>query len=204
MRSAVEQSLNDEGERLYRALGEFFLLWADTELELYRTLLRYCGINDDIGRALFSGSRSRAMIDFIKNIAHNTRMEKVLDDDLTYLFAQINAINTVRDRFAHHGSASNYSVEHPSMKRALSNYHRVGKKGTEFNAAFNSSTIQSINSDLRDLQSRLRIHCHQDAVKLLQGQALSGPPRAWRYTPEQPSSPKNKTREAPLKQRSRK
>ena len=191
-----ERRLFEEQEQLYKALGEFFLLWADVETELYRVLIHYAGVTDDIGRAIFSGCRARVMIDFLRNIAHNTKMDAVRANDLDYLCAQTNAINTIRDKIAHYGSVANTSVSHKTLKRSLSNYHRVSKRGAEFNEEISSLIVDDMCADLRRIYYRLSIHCRKDAPTDL-GVDVPRDGPTWRYKPAQPNSPKSKNQKSP-------
>jgi len=180
--------LEEEGERLYRALGEFFLLWADVETELYRVLIHYAGVTDDIGRAIFSGCRARIMIDFLKNIAHNVKIDATRERDLSYLCAQISMINTLRDKIAHYASASNYSVSHKTLKRSVSNYHRVSKRGREFNDEISSLIVNNMAADLRRIHYRLSLHHRKNAPTPLGVDVLRDGP-TWRYKPAPLGSP---------------
>ena len=79
-----------------QALGRFIIAFADAEAELYRVLIAYSKTDDPVARALFSGTRAKAMIDFIRSIAHNTSMPEDRKADLEYVFRQLAAINAFR------------------------------------------------------------------------------------------------------------
>lgn len=194
---------HEESERLYRNLGEFFLLWSDAEKELYKALIHYSGVTDDIGRAIFSGCRARSMIDFIRNIAQNTKMNGPRKNDLDYLFAQINTINTIRDKIAHYASATNFGVAQKTLLRSVSNYRRSGKMTNEFHIGINSELVEAMCDDLRRLQYRLSLHHRKNAPTRL-GEDVPRDASTWRYIPFQPRNPKNKTQASPQERQRRK
>jgi hypothetical protein len=87
-------------------LGEFVMLWADTESWLYLVLRRYAKISDAVARSIFSGTRAKNMIDYMRAIMHNTHMSESRKSDLEFVFCQISAINTTRDRVMHFSSGT--------------------------------------------------------------------------------------------------
>jgi hypothetical protein len=184
--------------RYQRTLGRFFLLWADAELAVYKVLVHYCGVSDAIGRAIFSGCRARVMIDYLKNIIHNTSMEEERASDIEYLTAQMNVINTVRDRIAHYGSAG-MGLSVPTMEYSISNWQRVGKLGAGFHTGVSVAHIESMSLDLERIAYRLGLHWRKNApVRLGEDVPRDGP--TWRYTPAPPSSPRSRnpaTRQGP-------
>jgi hypothetical protein len=197
--SKDERRIHDDTELFFREVGELFLVWSDVEFQVYRVLIHYAGVTDEVGMALFSGARSRAMIDFMKNIFHNTEIEAHRVADLEYLFQQINTINTERDRLAHHGSTE-FSIHLADLKRSLSNYRRVGKKGTGFHTNVSSESVERMADDLHRIHYRLSLHYRKGApTKIGEDVPAYGP--TWRHIPEQPNSPKNKTRQAPVSQK---
>ena len=72
-------------EKFEKALGRFIIAWTDAETELYQILLSYSNVSHAVGRALFSGTRARGMMDFIRSIAHNTAMDYDRKKDLEYV-----------------------------------------------------------------------------------------------------------------------
>lgn len=191
----AERRLYDEEQQLFKALGEFFLLWADAELELYRVLRHYASTSDEVARAIFSGSRARTMMDYVRNIAHNTGMEKDRSNDLEYLFGQMATINNVRDKVAHYASASG-SVSHAPLERSLSNYYRASRTGNAFHMGINSAIVEQMSDDLRRIQYRLRIH-HDKTAPTALGVDVPRDGPAWRYIPAQPIQPKGKNPQTP-------
>ena len=138
-----------------RALGRFMIAWADTEAELYRVLVQYAQVNDPVARALFSGTRAKAMMDFIRSIAHNTAMARDRKEDLEYVFSQLSAINTMRDHLAHHASDS-YSFDNPK-KRIVANT-RASRYGNAKGYEVGVETIEAMTWDLYGISNHLNMH----------------------------------------------
>src|SRR5688500_3306553 len=110
IRAAFEARSGDTSFEL--ALGRFIIAFADAEAELHRVLIHYSQVSDAVARALFSGTRAKGMIDFIRSIAHNSEMPAERREDLEHVFGQLAAINTMRDHLVHHASDS-YSFKDP-------------------------------------------------------------------------------------------
>lgn len=131
------------------------IAWADAEAEVYQVLVAYSGVTHAVGRALFSGSRARAMGEFIKNIAANTGMAEDRHQDLLRALAQLNSINSMRDHLAHHATGG-YSYT-PDWKRVVVN-GRLAKisdsKGYEIDAA----VLEAMTVDLYEIVNRLNMH----------------------------------------------
>ncbi len=60
-RSEAFKSADEEHEAFLRAIGELTLAWSDLEVVLYKLLKHYSGVNDAVGRAIFSGTRASTM-----------------------------------------------------------------------------------------------------------------------------------------------
>jgi len=70
-------------------LGFMVYAWADVELDLYRVLKNYSNVPEPIARALFGNSRANDFMTKIENVLHNTNADKVIKDDLKYVFKQL-------------------------------------------------------------------------------------------------------------------
>ena len=144
-----------EDERFERALGRFIVAFADTEAELRRVLIQYAQVSDPVARAIFSGTRAKAMIDFIRNIAHNTALSKDRQDDLDYVFSQLTVVNTMRDHIVHHASDS-YSFNDP-QKRIVANI-RASRYGNAKGYEIGADTIDAMTWDLYGISNHLNMH----------------------------------------------
>lgn len=173
IRESVEDAfMGREQEKLFeRALGRFMIAWADTEAELYRVLVHYTEVSDPVARALFSGTRAKAMMDFIKSVSHNTAMAPDRREDIEYVFSQLSAINTMRDHLAHHASGS-YSFDNPK-KRIVANT-RASRYGNAKGYEVGVETIDAMTWDLYGISNHLNMHWGP----------RQGPFTPWRENPE--------------------
>ena len=90
-----------------------------------------------MAQALFSGTRARGAINFIRAIAETTEMESDRKRDLDETFTQILAINSLRDFVVHNvcGSEQEFEEEDPS-RRYVSNAMRSSMKSKTKTYAF--------------------------------------------------------------------
>lgn len=141
-----------------RELGRLTVAWASTEYTLYRVLLEYAQIKNEVGRAIFGGCRARDMIKYLKNIAHNIKLSEDRLNDLTYVFSQMNAINELRDQLVHHSTNSYaFPIDNPKQ-RILTNSYRVSKNGADYEYLVGSELIRKMCDDLRTIRSHLDKH----------------------------------------------
>ena len=168
-----------------RALGRFIIAFADAEAELYRVLVSYSKTDDSVARALFSGARAKGMIDFIRSIAHNTSMPPERRDDLEYVFAQLAAINSMRDHLVHHASNS-YSFADPN-KRIVANT-RASRYGNAKGYEIGAETIDAMTWDLYAIGNHLNMHwgLRQGLFSLWREDPGDPSPTRWAYSPPQP------------------
>lgn len=137
------------------ALGRFIIAFADAEAELYKVLVQYSQVTHPVARALFSGTRAKGMMDFIRSIAHNTAMPSDRREDLEHVFIQFTAINTMRDHLVHHTSDS-YSFDDPK-KRIVANT-RASRYGNAKGYEIGSDTIDAMTWDLYGISNHLNMH----------------------------------------------
>lgn len=170
-----------------RALGRFMIAWADAESELYRTLVAYSGVTNAVARAIFSGSRAKAMMDFIKSIAHNTQMAAERKLDLDHVFPQMTAINTMRDHLAHHASDSYSYPKDDPFTRVVAN-RRSSRFGNNTGYELSADTLNAMTWDLYGIANHLNMHHGPRARAFTTWRENSefDVPTAWLYTPPQP------------------
>lgn len=169
-----------EAEKFERALGAFVLAWADTESELYAVLLHYAGVSDAIGRAIFSGSRARTMMDFVNNIAHNTKVDPERTANLKAVFEHLAAINFMRDKVIHHASGNSYGFNDPDT-RALTNIDRVSRKDAHFVYELGSKHIEQMTDDLHLIGHHLQMHRPKGHANFQAWTEEPADASAWRY-----------------------
>ena len=149
----------EESEKFQRSLGELFLTWADTEMWIYRILLHYAGISEAVGRALFSGTRAKPLMDMVRNVAINTNIDKSRRDNLDFVFSQIAGIGTMRDMLAHYGSTSyTWADTFTPQERWLTNAFRVNKYEKTKMYIIGSAHLVAMLGDLRKAMVYLERH----------------------------------------------
>jgi len=176
------RSLDAEFER---ALGRFVIAFADAEAELHKVLVSYCKTDDAVARALFSGTRAKGMIDFIRSIAHNSAMPTERRNDLEYVFTQLTAINSMRDHLVHHSSNS-YSFNDPK-KRIVANT-RASRYGNAKGYEIGIETIDAMTWDLYAIANHLNMHWgpREGPFVPWRENPEDASPTQWAYTAPQP------------------
>lgn len=201
LRKSIEAAFNDRAENEFElALGRFIIAFADAEAELYKVLIQYSQVTNPVARAIFSGTRAKAMIDFIRSIAHNSAIPADRRDDLEHVFSQLAAINTMRDHLVHHVSES-YAYDNPK-KRIVANT-RASRYGNAKGFEIGADTINAMTWDLYGISNHLNMHWGP----------REGPFRPWRENPEdqaptpwayKPPAPISSWEEVPSNKRSTK
>ena len=176
-----------QNEIFQLALGRFMIAWADAELELYRVLISYSGVTNPVARAIFSGTRAKAMMDFIRNIIHNTQLLGVRKADLDHVFPQMAAINTMRDHLAHHASDSYSFPKGDPFTRVIANV-RSSRYGNNVGFEISSETINAMTWDLYGIANHLNMHhgSRTEPFTPWRENPEFDVPTAWLYTPPQP------------------
>lgn len=174
------------------ALGALVLTWTDLESALFAVLRHYCKISPKVARAIFSGTRARVMMEYLKNIAHNTGLDKDRREDLDAVLGHIGSLNKMRDWLIHHASASEIVI-HPKAtpKRLLTNRDRVGKSGNEFVVMVDAELVEQMCSDT--ITCCWHLLAHRDSEPFAPWKSNQGKSYAWLYRPPQPHSPKSKS-----------
>ena len=132
-------------------LGQLTLAWADLEAVLYKLLKHYAGVTDDVGRAVFSGTRARTAVGFVRAIADNTLIEAERKTDLEEIFTQVLAINSMRDFVVHNvdGSQQDFEPADPT-RRYVTDELRVSRKAKIKTYLVGSATLASSASALHN------------------------------------------------------
>ena len=166
--------VKEEADRFEHALGTLMLAWADAEQELYRVLVHYAGVTDAVGRAIFSGTRARTMMDFVNNIAHNVALSADRKANLAALFSHMTAINSMRDKVVHYSSGNSIEYNNPET-RALSNYRRGNRYEAHFVYEIGTKHLLQMCEDLNLIGHHLQMH-------------WSSPPDAFHVWSEEPAN----------------
>ena len=187
------KSADEEHEAFLRAIGELTLAWSDLEVVLYKLLKHYSGVNDAVGRAIFSGTRASTMINFLKAIADNTNMEETRKSDLDDIFSHISAINSMRDFVVHHvdGSRQEFELENP-RERVLTDSRRVSRTKNTKRIDVGSSSLIAMRDDISECCWRLHSHWDHANEPFKPGAGARGFRSAWKFKPPQPKHTKAK------------
>jgi hypothetical protein len=151
----------EEHSAFLAQLGQLTLAWSDVETVLFKLLKHYSGVSWPIAQALFSGTRARQAINFVRAIAENTEMEAARIHDLEETFAQILAINALRDFVVHNVDGSEQEFEDwDPTRRYVSDALRVSRKSKAKTYLVGSLTLVAMREDC--LECCWRLHPHLD------------------------------------------
>jgi hypothetical protein len=194
--------ITESDAKFTAAFGRFVMTWADTEAELYRVLRHYAGVDDAIARAIFSGTRADAMMKFILAILHNTKPDPARVADLKFLFPQIAAINTIRDRLVHYAQA-NASLWLDEQTRTISNIDRVSRYGNHYIEDISAQTLADMTYDFNGICNHLNVHWSSKDRAFSVWEENSGEVTKWLYkSPPSSSTEGASVRDTPKRKRS--
>jgi hypothetical protein len=187
-RNELFKQAHEENQAFLVAIGQLTLAWSDLETVLYKTLKRYAGVTDDVGRALFSGTRARAAMAFIEAIAENTNMEPARRQDLQEIFVQVAAINQMRDFVVHHvdGSEQEFEEDNP-RERVVSDALRVSRKKKAKRVYVGSATLLAMRTDCLECCWRLHAHLDRKNEPFTPGPGTGGKRSPWQFKAPQPA-----------------
>jgi hypothetical protein len=172
---------NDEDPKYWEALGRFIESFALVEDELSRLLAFYAKVTPSIARAVFSGARSDASMDFIRRVIAVDDPGSEKTEDLEDVFIQLKAISTVRNFLVHYrsiGSGNDRIIT--DLSRSLTadraRQHRVS-----------TEILTAMIIDLYQIANRLNFHRKSEkrpwAARSSHTRYVLG--AAWRYKPPQ-------------------
>ncbi len=173
----------DEHQAFLLALGELTLAWSDLEVVLFKILKHYAEVTWPIAQALFSGTRARSAVNFIRAIAANTAMETSRVQDLEEIFAQVLAINSLRDFVVHNvnGSEQTYEAVDPG-RRYITDSIRTSRVAKAKTYLVGSKTLVAMRDDC--VEACWRLHPHMDATNIpFTPGSGRGDRKAWRFMP---------------------
>jgi hypothetical protein len=177
----------EEHDEFLKQLGRLTLAWADVETVLFKLLKHYSGVSWPVAQALFSGTRARAAMNFVRAIAENTDLEPERRADLDDIFKQVQAINTLRDFVVHHvnGSEQEFEDSDPT-KRYVSDAVRTSRRSKVKTYLVGSSTIASMTEDC--FESCWRLHPHWDPQNApFHSGSGRGTRQDWQFKPPSPT-----------------
>jgi hypothetical protein len=168
-------------------LGELTLAWSDVETVLFKLLKHYAGVSWPIAQALFSGTRARNAINFVRAIAENTEVEPSRVLDLEEIFSQVLAINSLRDFVVHNvnGSTQVFEDRDPGL-RYVSDALRTSRRSKAKTYLVGSSTLAAMREDCIECCWRLHPHWNPENVPFKPGSGRSKR-CVWKFKPPSPS-----------------
>lgn len=168
-------------------LGELTLAWSDVETVLFKLLKHYAGVSWPIAQALFSGTRARNAINFVRAIAENTEVESSRVHDLEEIFSQVVAINSLRDFVVHNvdGSEQEFEDWGPG-KRYISDALRASRKSRAKTYLVGSATLAAMREDCLECCWRLHPHFDPQNIPFKAGSGRSER-HPWKFKPPSPS-----------------
>ena len=179
---ATIATLKAKMHEYHATIGRLMLKWAATETLLYNVLLNYGKLSDAVGRALLSGARAKLLMDYLLAVAENTGLADSCIDDLKCVFAQLTAINTMRDRIVHNGLWAFGSVD-GNYAQTITNMQRASRgEANMFMVQIDAVGIDAMVSDLSTIGQHLSRHLQQQFVPY-RGKADAC---TWLYKPPQP------------------
>jgi len=176
-----------EHQAFLAQLGELTLAWSDVETVLYKLLKHYAGVSWPVAQAIFSGTRARSAMNFIRAIADNTDMEAGRLADLEETFSQITAINTLRDFVVHNVDGSRQEFEDwDPRRRYVSDELRASRRSKSKTYLIGSETLLAMSQDCIECCWRLHPHFDPQNVPFTPGSGRRK--RApWKFKPPNPS-----------------
>lgn len=159
------------------ALGTFIDRFSQVELVLQRLLIRYAGVTETVGRALFHSDRVAEMKDAINRIL-DARGKDAAKKALEPFFAHLSVITGVRNNIVHWGGHQLESGDYIVSNLALAPIergrgHRVSAKD-----------LRAMTEDLEEIGAALI--AERERAKLIGKARFPIPPqkpKAWQYKP---------------------
>lgn len=187
-REELLRQAQEEHSAFASGIGELTLAWSDVETVLYKLLQHYAGVSTQVGRAIFSGTRARSAIVFMRAIADNTGMEPARRADLDDIFAQVAAINEMRDFIVHHvsGSEQEFEDENP-RERMVTDWLRASREKKAKRLYVGSATLAAMRDDCLECCWRLHAHWERSNIPFQPGAGTNGVRSPWKFKPPQPS-----------------
>ena len=176
-----------EHQAFLAELGELTLAWSNVETVLFKLLKHYSGVSWPVAQAIFSGTRARSAVNFLRAIAENTDMEPSRAQDLEEVFSQVLAINSLRDFVVHNVDGSEQEFEDwDPTKRYVSDALRSSRKKRAKTYLVGSATLAAMREDC--LECCWRLHPHWDLSNSpFQPGSGRGSRQPWKFRPPTPT-----------------
>ena len=175
-------------DNYHRELGRFIDMFAKVEMELQLALWHYAKTTKEVSRAIFSGTRIDGSIKFIRRILAAQKSSDSSRTDLEFIFAQITAINDVRNDIIHHGAHSisgGYAIITNSFIALTKEHiktHRIAP-----------GILSNMTFDLIKILVHLRVrHSGRKVPPTIEKHVQPWLHASWQYKPPQPPLARNR------------
>ena len=195
MATELQKDTKMDEPTYWQALGQFIETYAHTEAVLFETLASYTDIPIEVARAVFSGVRTDASMDFIRRIIAVNGLETEKHTDPGELFEHLKFITDLRNHVVHYRSfLTDDSVRMASnITRALS-----PEKIKELRVS--AEILGKATHDLEKIYAQLGMDILAPMLSLAQrARHLPVLNDAWLYKP--PPNPQKKVRKSSRKDR---
>lgn len=162
------------------ALGEFIHDFSWLETRLFDLLCTVAGVTEEIGQALFSGTRADQLISFIKRCYVAQELE--LEPYVARAFAQVSVINAARNKAVHFVTLG---LEDSETEVFVTNRFRHLRRDWK-DEAHTAEMLRAMAKDTRIISAILTVADSEAKEPGSTGKLLSemrGKQRPWRYKP---------------------
>lgn len=190
---AIGITPHDRTTSYHTALGSFLQAYAEVEAATFSTLAHYAGITDKMARALFSGTRAKAALDYIRRIVEAHEMREEILTELTLINDHLGPITDARNDLLHYGSTGGGADRQIANQRA-----HIPKKQNE--RMLSEEIFGQMTKDLNKIERHIKNLKGANSRDQLYPDMTGGHmmSRAWRY---KPALPKNRQNNSPNKPR---
>lgn len=143
--------MTESEKEYYAALGKFIDYFSRAESVIQVVLWKVSDIEESVAKAIFSGTRTRTAVDFIKRVAETKDI--TIPQDIVEAFGHLNAINTARDNIVHWGTS-----ESRDGSRIISNSFMAHTERAIKEFHISTSALNDMTSDLAIIIVRLISH----------------------------------------------
>jgi hypothetical protein len=174
-------------DKYYLSLGKFVDRFASAEDSLFVSLQITMKLDSKVGAAVFSGTRVKGAMAFIKRI-HEARGSEV-SQRLAAAFAQLSAILALRDDILHYG------VRGESDQLRITNAIRAHAERSVKDVPVSVEMLDNMSEDLNTINTVLLLYCAEfanpDLLENSKGENLDRliaiSQRPWLYKSPQPA-----------------
>lgn len=184
--TAKPRTISQPTDDYYKALGTFVHQYSVLEFIMQTALYRYAHVSEKIGRAVFSGVKTDAAMSLIRRISEVESWPKERRERLDYLFAQLTAINGVRNDIVHFGAR----VEDGRMFVTNQFFAHIEERIRETQVS--PEMLIAMADDLTVITAHLVFGDIPQGLKEKHHEFLHAP---WRYIPEKPKQARKPKKE---------